>query len=106
VTKSRITRVVRRQYTAEERAQLLLEVRSGGSVKEVAERHGLSPSLLYRWMHKPSKRGAPGFARLVVSKEVAESAVVVQVGCVAIRVERGFDSELLRDVVAALAGSQ
>jgi hypothetical protein len=30
--------------------------------------------------------------------------VVVQVGAVSIRVEEGFDAELLRSVVAALSG--
>ena len=99
---------MRRQYTAEERARLLAEVRSGSSVKAVAERHSLSPSLLYRWMQSPSTVStgrAPVFARLAVSR-VVESALLVQVGRAAIRVEKGFDTELLRDVVAALEGAR
>ena len=99
---------MRRRYTAEDRARLLAEVRSGSSVKAVAERHSLSPSLLYRWMQSPSKvsKGRqPVFARLAVSR-VIESAVLVQVGRAAIRVEKGFDAELLREVVAALDGAQ
>ena len=99
---------MRRQYRAEERARLLAEVRSGGSVKEVAKRHSLSPSLLYRWMQSPSevsKARTPVFARLAVSR-VIESALLVQVGRASIRVEKGLDAELLRDVVGALDGAR
>jgi hypothetical protein len=71
-------------------------------VTEVAKRHSLSPSLLYRWMQSPSKRGVPVFARLAVSKTGVESAVMVHVGRAAIRIEKGFDAELLRDQDAAL----
>jgi transposase-like protein len=87
---------------------VLAEVRSGSSVKDVAERHSLSPSLLYRWMQSPSevrKGRAPVFARLAVSR-VIDSALVVHVGRATIRVEKGFDAELLRDVVAALDGAR
>jgi hypothetical protein len=52
-----------------------------------------------------SKGRQPVFARLAVSR-VIESAVLVQVGRAAIRVEKGFDAELLREVVAALGGAQ
>jgi transposase-like protein len=95
---------MRRRFTADDRVRLVAEARSGASVKAVAVRHGVSPSMLYRWMQDGDKQGGPVFARLAVSK-VVESAVVVQVGRAAIRVERGFDAELLRDVVAALDGS-
>jgi transposase-like protein len=97
---------MRRRYTADDRARLAAEVRSGSSVREVAERHRMSPSLLYRWMQEPAKARGPVFARLAVSKVVVEPGVVVQVGRASIHVEKGFDSELLRDVVAALDGSR
>jgi transposase-like protein len=97
---------MRRRYTADDRARLVAEARSGNSVREVAERHGMSPSLLYRWMQQPAKGRGPVFARLAVSKLYVESAVVVQVRQASIRVEKGFDSELLREVVAALEGLQ
>ena len=97
---------MRRRYTADDRARLVGEVRSGSSVTEVAKRHSLSPPLLYRWMQSPSKRGVPVFARLAVSKTAVESAVMVHVGRTAIRIERGFDAELIREVVAALDGSE
>jgi hypothetical protein len=60
--------------------------------------------MLYRWMQAGDTRVAPVFARLAVSRAV-EAAVVVHIGRAVIRVEKGFDAELLRDVVAALDGS-
>lgn len=51
-----VTRGGRRDYTAEEKAALLDEVAAcGGRVGEVARRHGMCSSLLYRW-----RRGAEG----------------------------------------------
>lgn len=97
---------MRRRFTAEERARLLGEVRSGSPVAEVAKRHGLSPSMLYRWMQSPSKRAAPVFARLARADAVVDAVMMVHVGRAVVRVEKGFDAELLRDVVAALDGSR
>ena len=48
---------VRREYTAEERAQILTEAAMPGArVLVVAQRHGISPSLVYRWRREAAGR--------------------------------------------------
>lgn len=50
---------VRREYTAEERAQILTEAAMPGArVLVVAQRHGVSPSLVYRWRREAAGRSA------------------------------------------------
>ena len=64
----------RREYTAEERAQVLTEAAMPGArVLVVAQRHGISPSLVYRWRREAAGRPArkarprtPGFVPLLV----------------------------------------
>ena len=101
---------MRRRYTAEERQQFVEQVRSGATVREVAARLGLNSSLGYRWMQlagAASSSKGPRFARLVRASAASVGAITLQVGPVMIRVEAGFDSELLRAVVSALsAGSR
>jgi transposase len=49
----------RREYTAEERAQILTEAAMPGArVLVVAQRHGISPSLVYRWRREAAGRPA------------------------------------------------
>src|ERR687894_2416396 len=65
---------VRRSYTPEEKARLLTEAAEPGArVLLVARRHGVSPSLVYRWRRQAEGRAArkaaprpPGFVRLLV----------------------------------------
>lgn len=81
--------------------------RSGDAVWAVATRVGVSTTA-YRWWAEEQKSGpAPviEFAPLVRSTPLASAAprVVVELGAVRIRVEAGFDAELLRSVVAALS---
>ena len=65
---------VRRSYTSEEKARLLTEAAApGGRVLEVAQRHGVSPSLVYRWRRQAEGRAArralprpPAFVPLLV----------------------------------------
>jgi transposase len=65
---------VRREYTAEERAQVLTEAAMPGArVLVVAQRHGISPSLVYRWRRdaagRPVRKArprAPSFVPLLV----------------------------------------
>jgi transposase-like protein len=92
----------RRRYTAEEQQQFLEAVRSGASVREAAARLGLNTSIGYRWAQKAGKSAAPKFARLVPASK-APAAVMVQVGAATLRVEAGFDAELLRSVISALS---
>jgi transposase-like protein len=93
---------MRKQYTAEDRARLIAEVRATGEpVKTVAKRLGISVSSAYLWM-KNAPASAPKFAKLVRLSPAAPAAFAVRVGAATIRVEAGFDAELLRSVVAAL----
>ena len=50
---------VRRSYTPEEKARLLAEAAEPGArVLLVAQRHGVSPSLVYRWRRQAEGRAA------------------------------------------------
>jgi len=97
---------MRKRHTAEERERLIAEVRATGEVpRVVAERMGVCASSAYRWMKEASDAGAPVFARVVPSRAASSPALMVQLGRVTIRVEAGFDAELLRGIVAALGDS-
>jgi transposase len=96
---------MRRRFTAEERQRFVDEVRTtGGSVKEVAARLGVDTSIGYRWMRAARQAGAPKFARLLVAGSQPRGAIAIEVGGALVRVEAGFDSELLRAVVSSLSG--
>ena len=64
----------RREYTADERATVLTEAAlPGARVLLVAQRYGISPSLVYRWRREAAGRPArralprtPGFVPLLV----------------------------------------
>ena len=98
---------MRKQYTAEQRERLVAEVRSTGEpVRVVAERLGVTVSSAYLWMKDaeagPSK---PVFARVVPARAASSSmssSLTLEVGRARVRVEVGFDAELLRQVVSAL----
>jgi transposase len=76
---------VRREYTAEERAQVLTEAAMPGArVLVVAQRHGISPSLVYRWRREAAGRPvrkarprAPRFVPLLVDSGSLAKAPVV-----------------------------
>ncbi len=80
--------------------------RSGDAVWAVAKRVAVSKATAYRWWAEEQKTGATPvieFAPLVRSAPLACQSVVVELGTARIRVEAGFDAELLRSVVAALS---
>jgi transposase-like protein len=95
---------MRTRYTAQQREHLIEAVRTSGEpVRAVAERMGVSASAAYLWMKaaRPTKR--PQFARLVPEPPTsAVPSLILRVGGAAIRVDPGFDAELLRSVVSAL----
>ena len=96
---------MRRRYTTEDRERLLAEVQSSGEgVGAVAKRLGVTPSSAYLWIKEAGvEQRPPTFARVVKSSSrTASPFVVVGVGGATIRVEPGFDVDLLRSVVAAL----
>lgn len=98
---------MRKRYTAADQQQFLNEVReSGQSAEAVARRFGIAKSTAYKWQQRDkatsaSSKSSPKltFARVLPQ---SRSAVFVQVGGATVRVETGFDAELLRGVVAAL----
>ncbi|HWA74834.1 MAG TPA: transposase [Polyangiaceae bacterium] len=98
---------MRRRYTAEDKQRLLSEVRATGEgVAAVAKRLGVTPSSAYLWLKEAgvaSGGPAPVFARVVKStSSVAARSIVIEVGAAMVRVEPGFNVDLLRSVVAAL----
>lgn len=112
---------MRKHYTAKQRSELIELVRvEGATVAEAAARLGVTASTAYNWMRtgatssagqperSPRARStrivsAPGFVRVVASREVG-AGVVVRVGGAEIHVRRDFDAEVLCAVVEALGG--
>jgi hypothetical protein len=68
---------------------------------------GVCVSSAYRWMKEVAgaASSAPVFARVVPARTVKRSGLTIEVGRATIRVEVGFDAELLRGVVDALSDS-
>lgn len=97
--------VMRKRYTTEERERLIEEVRSTGEpVRVVAERLGICVSSAFRWTKDArAVPRAPTFARVLPSTAAASAALRLEVGRVTVRVDTGFDPDLLRRVVAALS---
>ena len=91
------------RYTAEQREQLIDEVRTTGArVGDVAKRMGITPSSAYLWMKAATPRPiSPVFARVVPGRV---SSLRLEVAGVTLAVESGFDAEVLRQVVTALRG--
>jgi transposase-like protein len=109
---------MRRQYTDEQRAELVGLVRGRrATVVQAAARLGVTTSTAYNWMRSAAKGGsgggrlggamtsstAPAFVELVRANDRG-SMLRVRVSGVEIEVRRGFDGELLRAVVDALRG--
>ena len=104
-----MTSCMRRRHTAEERERLIAEVKATGEIpRVVAERMGVCASSAYRWVKEAGSAATvetPVFARVVPPRAASGAGVVVQLGQASIRVEAGFDAELLRAVVSALGGA-
>jgi transposase-like protein len=98
---------MRKQYTAAQRERLVAEVRATGEpVRVVAERLGVTVSSAHLWIKKAGPSSAPVFARVVRARAANPPSLTLEVGRARVRVEAGFDAELLRQVVSALsAGS-
>jgi transposase-like protein len=96
---------MRKRYTAEQRERLIAEVQAGESVSVVAARMGVGTSAAYLWVKEAPDSSKPTFARLLtVSAATATSSMVLEVGRARLRVEAGFDTALLQQVVSALSG--
>ncbi|WP_438018606.1 transposase [Sorangium sp. So ce315] len=85
---------MRKRYTAEQRERLIAEVAAGEGVAVVAARMGVGASATYLWVKEAREGGKPTFAKVVRSS--SSSSMVLEVGRARVRVEAGFDAELLR----------
>jgi len=111
---------MRKHYTEAQRAELItLVARGAASPRAAAARLAVPESTAYYWLKqsrrpavalamaqpgpRPRVTTAPAFARLVPGAKPSR-AITVRVGDAVIAVRQGFDAELLRAVVAALAG--
>jgi transposase-like protein len=107
---------MRKHYTEAQRAELVaLVARGEATPRAAAARLGVTKSTAYYWLKRGGRRrgaliaatprptAAPTFARLVPATQ-ASPAIVVRVGDAVIAVAHPFDADLLRAVVAALAG--
>ena len=69
----------RRQWTPAEKAALMAEVEAeGGRVSVVAERHGISKSLLYNWRSAWKAAGLAAQARAVPAAEFVQLGAVAE----------------------------
>lgn len=88
------------QYTPEQREKLVAEVRASGErVSVIARRMGISSSSAYLWMKNRCRLGT---ARVV---PLRAASLRLEVAGAAVVVERGFDPELLLQVIATLSRS-
>ncbi len=111
---------MRRRYTRKQRSKLVELVAGGNAtVAEAASKLGVGESTAYNWVKqdltdargvrkRPVPRSVAGgdsrptFVRLV-SSTALDVGVGIRVGGAEIQVRQGFDGELLRAVVKALA---
>jgi hypothetical protein len=95
---------------------LLAEVRGGATVPAAALRHKVALSSAYLWVKRSQNAAADRdvsadrkvvFARAVRAERAKPPGEIrIQVGDAWLRVERGFDAELLRAVVLALGAEK
>ena len=96
----------KRRRVEEQRREVEAWRASGLTAAAFAARRGFSPKSLFRWaettdalaVSKPAE-----FVRLEIAPRTVPTGLVVEVGAARVRVGRGFDADLLREVVAALA---
>ena len=93
-----------KRYEAKTRARLIEAVRASGEpIKAVAERMGVKESTAYCWMKRARASTAPEFALVVPTRGAKLATVCIEIGRAVIRLERGFDAELLHEVVSVLS---
>jgi transposase-like protein len=79
---------------------------SGEPVKAIAAQMGVKQATAYYWMKKARAARVPQFARVVPRSGEAKASMVIEAGGAIIRLESGFDAELLLEVIAALRGQR
>jgi transposase len=98
---------------SEAKAEFFKLLAEGLSVAAAARQVGVHNSVGYYWANKRRPTEAPTAVRFAelkpssaVSQQPVRQSVEVVVGEAAIRVEAGFDAQLLRQVVSALSGEE
>ena len=94
---------MRKRYTTEQRERLIAEVAAGEAVPVEAARMGVGASAAYLWIKEAREGTKPTFAKVIRASRPAASSMVLEVGRARVRIEAGFDAELLRRVVLALS---
>ena len=64
---------------------------------------GVKESTAYFWMKRARATKVPEFALVVPTRRAERAAVSVEIGRAVIRLESGFDAELLHEVVSVLS---
>lgn len=100
---------MRKVYSKEQRADLIESVLAGRTtVVEAAAKIGVAASTAFVWVRharRPPSTGSPTFVQLVRSKQ-GDSGITVHVGGAEVRVQHGFNADVLRAVVSALREAQ
>lgn len=89
-----------RKFTAEQRARIVAESReAGATVRGVAQRHGIGPTLLSMWR----QQAGAGFAavRVEAPARPAEGVIEIDLDQRTVRVRGVVDGAMLREVLAA-----
>lgn len=111
----------RRAWSREQKRSIVAEtLRAGTTVSEVARRHGVYPSLLFRWRRDllEEDRAArqprqpafvplllPGPANAVAGERATAAAIEIEIaGGHRLRADASVDAALLRSVIEALVG--
>jgi len=104
-----MTKKTRRRFNAEQRAEILRDYHQSGLSKEAfARQRGLHSSMLGNWLRKEKGADTSPPSLIPVRVKPPESPAeppsfeVVLRGGISIRVARGFDAELLRQLVDTL----
>ena len=97
----------------EAKAEFFKLLAEGQSVAAAARQVGIHNTVGYYWVKKRGPAEPPAAVRFAELKPISTvrhspacPCVQVVVGDAAIRVESGFDAQLLRQVVSALAGDE
>ena len=85
------------------RALIAEQERSGQSIREFAESHGLAASTLYWWRAELKRRNVDLVpVEIVEPSTVTTSAFELSIGDATLRIPPGFDAAELRRLIAAL----
>ncbi len=95
----------RGQWTAQQRRRIVADSRVAGAVvQEVAQRHGVRPSLLSAWRRQDdaSRAAKPvKFAAVRVSAAAVDGSIEIDLVAGCVRVRGIVDGTMLREVLAA-----